>query len=122
MCPDIRGSTYFVTFRAGDLELPPEARKLVLDACRHFDGQRYTLWTAVVMPDHTHLLFQPKEQEPGQWWSLSNILHSIKSFTANQINKLLKHEGNVWQDESFDRVVRDEKNSLRSGITFETIQ
>jgi len=106
------GSTYFVTFRTEDLELPSEARKLVLKACRHFDGQRYTLWTAVVMPDHVHLLLQPKEQEPGQWWSLSAILHSIKSFTANQINKLLKREGTVWQDESFDRIVRDEEEFL----------
>jgi putative DNA methylase len=108
----IGGSTYFVTFRTKDLELPSEARKLVFDACRYFDGQRYTLWTAVVMPDHVHLLLQPKEQEPGQWWSLSDILHSIKSFTANQINKLLKHEGSVWQDESFDRIVRDEEEFL----------
>ncbi|HXG17911.1 MAG TPA: DUF1156 domain-containing protein [Methylomirabilota bacterium] len=106
------GSTYFVTFRTKNLELPSEARKLVLEACRHFDGQRYTLWTVVVMPDHVHLLLQPKEQEPGQWWSLSDILHSIKSFTANQINKLLKHEGRVWQDESFDRIVRDEEEFL----------
>jgi REP element-mobilizing transposase RayT len=108
----VGGSTYFVTFRIVGPELPPEARKLVLDACQHFDGQRYALWAAVVMPDHVHLLLQPKEQEPGQWWLLSNILHSIKSFIANQINKLLKHEGNVWQDESFDRIVRNEEEFL----------
>jgi putative DNA methylase len=106
------GSTYFVTFRTVDLELPRAARTLVLDACRHFDGQRYTLWTAVVMPDHVHLLLRPEEQEPGQWWSLSIILHSIKSFTANQINKLLKREGSIWQDESFDRIVRNEEEFL----------
>src|SRR5262249_15612590 len=81
----IGGSTYFVTFRMRDLELSSEARKLVLSACRHFDGQRYTLWAAVVMPDHVHLLLRSEEQESGQWWSLSSILHSIKSFTANQI-------------------------------------
>jgi hypothetical protein len=64
------------------------------------------------MPDHVHLILQPKEQESGQWWSLSAILHSVKSFTANQINKLLKHKGSVWQDESFDRIVRDEEEFL----------
>jgi putative DNA methylase len=108
----IDGSTYFVTFRTVNLELPPEARKLTLNACRHFDGQRYTLWAAVIMPDHVHLLLQPKEIEAGQWWSLSSLLHSIKSFTSKAINKLLTRKGSVWQDESFDRIVRDEKEFL----------
>ncbi len=106
------GSSYFVTFRTNGLELPSSARQLVLDACRHFDGQRYVLWAAVVMPDHVHLLLQPREQAPGKWWSLSSILHSIKSYTAKQINALLERKGAVWQDESFDRIVRDEDEFL----------
>ncbi|MGQ0591687.1 MAG: REP-associated tyrosine transposase, partial [Gammaproteobacteria bacterium] len=106
------GSTYFVTFRTKGVELPAPARKMVLDACRHFAGQRYTLWSAVVMPDHVHLLLQPSEVAPGSWWSLSRILHSIKSFTANQINQLLQRTGPVWQDETFDRIVRDEAEFL----------
>jgi len=64
------------------------------------------------MPDHVHLLLHPKEQEAGVWWSLPGILHSIKSFTANELNKLLKRTGTVWQDESFDRIVRDEDEFL----------
>lgn len=64
------------------------------------------------MPDHTHLLLCPKEQERGVWWSLSSILHSLKSFTSNETNKLLKWKGSVWQDESFDRIVRDEDEFL----------
>ena len=44
------------------------------------------------MPDHVHLLFQPwaKEQdEKGEcvFWSLGELMHSIKSFTAQEINK-----------------------------------
>ncbi|MBW2031794.1 MAG: transposase, partial [Deltaproteobacteria bacterium] len=102
------GATYFVTFRTRGVELPPEARELVLNACLHFDGIRYNLWTAVVMPDHVHLLLQPKELEKGNWHSLSSILHSIKSFTANKVNDLLCRKGTLWQDESYDRIVRDE--------------
>jgi REP element-mobilizing transposase RayT len=104
----IGGSTYFVTIRTKGLELPLEARAIVLEACRHFDGSRYNLWSAVVMPDHVHLLIQPTEIGKGKWHSLSAILHSIKSFTANKVNELLKREGAVWQNESFDRIVRDE--------------
>ncbi|MGQ9648194.1 MAG: REP-associated tyrosine transposase, partial [Thermodesulfobacteriota bacterium] len=103
------GSTYFITFGTREIELLADARKAVLEACRHFDGKRYHLWSAVVMPDHVHLLLTPMEQKKGEWYSLSQILHSIKSFSAKQINKLLNREGNIWQDESFDRIVRDEK-------------
>ena len=106
------GATYFVTFRTQALGLTPEARAIVLDACRHFDGNRYHLWTAVVMPDHAHLLLQPKEIGKNEWHSLSSILHSIKSFTAKKINALMSRTGTVWQDESFDRIVRDENEFL----------
>ena len=102
------GATYFITFRTKDLELSAEARRMVIDACRHFDAKRYTLWAVVAMPDHVHLLLQPKEVEPGQWWPLATLLNSIKGFSARQINDLLGRQGPVWLDERFDRVVRDE--------------
>lgn len=106
------GSTYFITFRTRGIDLSPEARKLVLKACRHFDGKRYHLWSAVVMSDHVHLLLTPMEHKKGEWYPLSQILHSIKSFSSKEINKILNREGIVWQDESFDRIVRDEKEFL----------
>jgi REP element-mobilizing transposase RayT len=106
------GSTYLITFRTKGIELAPEARAIVLDACRYFDGNRYRLWAAVVMPDHVHLLLQPAAIEKGRWHSLSAILHSIKSFTAKKINTLMGRKGSVWQDESFDRIVRDENEFL----------
>ena len=102
------GATYFVTFRAS-VELSPKLRAVVLSAARHFDGKRYTLWAAVVMPDHVHLLLTPREVEPGQWWSLSSILHSVKAYTAKEVNCRLGRAGAVWMQESFDRIVRDEE-------------
>lgn len=108
----IGGSTYFVTCRIKGIKLTPEVRTIVLDSCRYFDGERYNPWSAVVMPDHVHMLLQPTEIEKGQWYSLSSILHSIKSFTANKINALMRRTGTVWQDESFDRIVRDEGEFL----------
>jgi len=109
---EIDGSTYFITFRTRDLELTPEIRRLVLEACRHFEGVRYRLWSAVVMPDHVHLLLTPRRDKKGQWYALSRILHSLKSFSAKQINELLKRRGAVWQDESYDRIMRDEAECL----------
>jgi len=108
------GSTYFVTFRTRNTELPQEARTLVLEACRYFDGQRYRLWAATVMPDHVHLLLTPRKRDDHEWFFLSSILHSLKSFTAKKINLLLHRKGPLWVEESFDRIMRSEGEFLES--------
>jgi REP element-mobilizing transposase RayT len=102
------GATYFVTFRTRGVDLGPDIRRLVLAALRHFDDRRYVLWTAVVMPDHVHMLLTPMPIRAGSWWSLPSILHSLKSFTAKQANAKLNRVGALWMQESFDRIVRDE--------------
>jgi REP element-mobilizing transposase RayT len=71
----------------------------------HFAGERYTLHAWVIMPNHTHILYTPL---PG--WDLSQIVHSWKSYTAHKINKLLGRSGKLWQDEAFDRYIRDARH------------
>ncbi len=39
---------------------------------------------------------------------LSSIMHSLKSYTAHEANKILKRSGTFWQSESYDHWVRDE--------------
>ena len=46
--------------------------------------------------------------EPVHDWRLHKILHSWKSFTANRFQRLYGRYGPVWQDEYFDRFIRDE--------------
>jgi putative DNA methylase len=75
--------------------------QIVADAMKHFDGERYNLGSWVVMPNHVHALVTPKPAN-----DLSSILHSWKSFTANAINKALGKKGTLWQDESYDHIVR----------------
>jgi putative transposase len=106
------GSTYFITFRSKGSHLPVEARKIVLEACCYFDDTKYRLWAAVVMPDHVHLLLTPKENVQGAFFSLSEILHSLKSFTGNRINTALNRQGTLWQEDYFNRIVRDENEFL----------
>ncbi len=76
-------------------------RRLVDDALRHFDGERYDLMASAVMPNHVHVVIRLFNGE-----NLSDVLHSWKSFTAKQINRATGNTGTVWQDESFDRIVR----------------
>ena len=45
--------------------------------------------------------------------SLASILHSLKSFTSNQANKLLDRKGQFWEHESFDHSIRDDEEFAR---------
>ncbi len=78
-------------------------RKILEDALNYFNGTRYLLHAFVIMPNHVHLLIEPLADN-----KLIDILHSIKSFSANQINKALNRNGTLWQKESFDRIIRNE--------------
>lgn len=80
-------------------------RKIVEDALLFFDGKRYDLVTFVVMPNHVHILMKIKEGN-----ELTEIMRSIKSFTAKSINKNENRTGPVWQSESYDRLIRDQKH------------
>ncbi len=92
--------------------LKPEARTVVLDAWRHFHDERYELFALCVMPDHVHALFQPWPKEDGKdvFWSLTEILRSLKSFSAREINRLEGKTGSVWEKETFDRYVRSDRD------------
>lgn len=44
---------------------------------------------------------------------LSKIMHSLKSYTANEANKELSRDGRFWQRESYDHWVRDDAELAR---------
>jgi len=121
------GATYFVTFTVAHGELSESERSMVLDACFHFHNDRHSTLLATVMPDHVHLLIKPLRKPDDSWHDLSSIMHSIKSFSAHQINTARNASGSVWLDESFDRIVRDQdefdekakyiyENPMRAGL------
>jgi|GEM_PF-354482 len=77
------------------------ASSLVESALMHFDGTRYVLDVFAIMPNHVHVLFKPLAGH-----ELSSILHSWKSFTAKEINRVFERRGQVWEHESFDHLLR----------------
>jgi REP element-mobilizing transposase RayT len=86
------GAVYHIIFNTWEkLELTDPAREVVLNCCLFFDESqaknkaRYHTFTLVVMPDHVHWLMQPLYKSEDEYWSLSSILHSIKSYSAKQI-------------------------------------
>jgi REP element-mobilizing transposase RayT len=101
----------FVTFCKNNRNpFPPEARDAILRHCLHDNEKRFHLHAAVVMPDHVHLLLTPLQDENGWPYGLPKILKLIKGTSARSVNKLLGTAGPVWQEESFDHVLRSQES------------
>jgi REP element-mobilizing transposase RayT len=79
--------------------------QLVTDALKEFAGERYRLISWCIMPNHVHVIVEPLAGN-----DLSGILHSWKSYTSKEANKLLGRTGPFWQVEYFDHLVRDEED------------
>jgi cobalamin-dependent methionine synthase I/methionine synthase I (cobalamin-dependent) len=104
-------------------KLSDAARKIVLDCILYWNERRYELYAACVMPDHVHILIEPRPKQEAsdttEFYSLTEILHTIKSFTAHTINELEEKSGPVWERESFDRLIRSE-NDLQEKFNYIT--
>ncbi len=109
-------SKYAITWSTSDRRsLSEPARDIALNCILHWNDRRYELYAACVMPDHVHLLIEPKVKETNgdgtpEFFSLTEILQTVKSFTAHEINKVCGENGAVWERESFDRVIRSESD------------
>jgi len=103
----LSGATYFVTFRLRSRALSVQEQKVALGHIKRGNGRYYHLIAVVVMPDHVHLLLTPNSE-----YDLSRITKGVKGVTARQINRLRHTEGQVWQHESYDRIVRDENELI----------
>jgi REP element-mobilizing transposase RayT len=99
-----------------------DVARLAEAALLHFDGQRYCLLAWCIMPNHVHVMIETREG-----FTLPGILHSWKSYTANQANKLLARCGEFWQREYLDRYIRNaehyqqavayiEENPVKAGL------
>ncbi len=106
------GRTYFITFRLYGvperiIPLSVDERAKVKDAVLFWHAKKWRVHALTVMPNHAHLLATPSELAPGTWYSLSSILQSVKGYSARSINASRGTKGQLWQSESFDRIVRD---------------
>ncbi len=75
----------------------------------HFHNQRYQIGCFVVMANHCHVVIRPESE-----FKLEQLIGSIKSVTSKSISQ---HEGtgggSLWQQESYDRIIRDEEHLYR---------
>ena len=61
------------------------------------------------MPNHVHAVIHLIGS-----WTLERVMHTHKSYTGLAINRTLGRSGTLWQEESFDRYIRDERHFRRS--------
>ncbi|MFC1854136.1 transposase [candidate division CSSED10-310 bacterium] len=78
--------------------------ELVQQVLQFFDTERYTLHCWCLMPNHVHVIVEPK---PG--FTLSKIKHSWTSYSATRANAILNRTGQFWQHEPYDHIIRNEK-------------
>lgn len=83
----------------------PLIAQLVENALQHFDGERYRLIAWVIMPNHVHVLIEIYEGHP-----MDKVVHSWKSFTSKEANKILGRSGQFWAPDYFDRYIRNQEH------------
>ena len=80
----------------------PDHRQIVVDALRHFDGTRCDMFAFTVMPNHVHVLCRPLDDH-----ELEDLCRSWKWYSTWRIQRRRGKRGGLWQQENFDRVIRD---------------
>jgi putative transposase len=101
---------FFVTFCTHKREvLTPGSRDMVLETCLVGNGKLFQLHAVVVMPDHVHLMLTPLGDEKCEI-AVHEIMQAIKGTSAHRINRYLGRKGKLWQEESFDRAMREVEN------------
>jgi REP element-mobilizing transposase RayT len=104
------GAVHFVTFRVADgVRLSDEAKDIVFQHCLN-DIRRVIMHAFVVMSTHVHVLFTPRRDDQGESFTLAEITKGLKGASARRVNRLLGRKGSLWQDESLDRVMRNQKD------------
>jgi REP element-mobilizing transposase RayT len=78
--------------------------QLMSDSLLHFQDQHHFTSCFVVMPNHVHVVIQPITHE------LEICLQGIKQYVALRVNRALGRNGPLWEEESYDRIVRDEEH------------
>ena len=95
------------------LLIRPEIASIVQSSISFLDGRKYCLHSYCIMSNHVHLLITPFIETGAEKQAVRSMTHSLKRFTAREINKLLFRQGPFWAQESYDHLVRNDKEFYR---------
>ena len=92
----------------------PAVAEMVQQSLLFFDGDRYRLTAWTIMPNHVHVLFLSLAGH-----TLASILQAWKSYTAKEANKMLRRSGQFWQEDYYDRFIRNDDHYLAEIVYIE---
>ena len=82
----------------------PETAEIILSSLLWLENHgKIVLAAGVVMPDHLHFVAELHME------TLSELMHSLKSYTARKINVILKRRGQLWQAQYYDHAIRKDE-------------
>jgi REP element-mobilizing transposase RayT len=87
----------------------PEVAAIVQEKLLFHDSKLFGLEAWNIMPNHVHVAIQLYRGS-----DLARVLHSWKSYTSHEINRLLGLKGPRWQIEYWDRLIRDEDDQMNT--------
>ncbi|MEQ1854715.1 MAG: transposase [Chthoniobacteraceae bacterium] len=87
----------------GECVLRDDRCRVVVEATLRFrEGDDYLQHAWVVMPNHVHALVSLNSEA-----ALETVLGAWKSVSSRRIGKLIGRHGTLWQEDYFDRLIRD---------------
>ena len=93
----------------------PEYINIIAEAIRFFENNKIRNHAYCIMPNHVHWVFLTLEKDKkGLPVFVEDIMRSVKRHTANKINELENRKGALWQNESFDVTIRNDKHLYRA--------
>ena len=85
--------------------------KVIIEALKFLENVKLKTYAYSIMPNHVHWVLRLFEKDQNNnLVYLQDIMHSVKRYSANKINKLEGRKGTLWQKESFDTTIRDNKH------------
>jgi len=89
----------------------PACVEILKDTLLFYESKKIENFAFCIMPNHVHWVFRTFETgENGNPVYLQDILQSVKRYSSNFINKAMNRTGTLWQKESFETTIRDEKH------------
>lgn len=89
----------------------PENLEIIISSFHFWEGKRIQNLAYTIMPNHIHWVVKLFEKDiAGNPVYLQDILHSVKRHSSNKINRAENRSGTLWQKESFDTTIRNDRH------------
>ncbi|MEZ5106773.1 MAG: transposase [Draconibacterium sp.] len=89
----------------------PENLQIIKEAFLFWENKKLKNCALSIMPNHIHWVITLLEKDAEEKTVyLQDILQSVKRYTAREINKQEGRLGTLWQKESFETTIRNEKH------------